>query len=358
MAIRPRLRACACACNNPQRAYTLYSMLRIAFIFLMTTLSGAIAAERIGLTGEYGFISSAALGLQPESKIRERVATMAQDYGIREFMFYDWFADYSTPVRGEEWTDAFFRSHLIRLATLRAAIDEVHRQNGRAWAYVQAVAAEEDDLESPEDGIWKLRNAQGDWYWHPPREHPRFPTYFPNAAWARFMVQRWAPPVKALGFDGIHWDTLGPIAGDPGAETLGIHAFLKTAHDLLDTYELRQTMNFVEMHWWDRDLVRAYVEFPYAEVWFYDSERRYYDQMDVPEMKDHRGVLAMYPSVEKPADWSVSDLIIARHDEARKHNLVYVIVGDGEQRMKHEYWPDTAPLNEAERTFLRQHGSK
>lgn len=65
----------------------------------------------------------------------------------------------------------------------------------------------------------------------------------------------------------------------------------------------------------------------------------------------------MYPSAQRPEGWTESQVITARHDEARKHNLVYVIVGDGERRMKHEYWPDTVPLNETERTLLRQHGA-
>jgi|GEM_PF-3349096 hypothetical protein len=332
-------------------------MKQIIVIALFIVLHQATALGQNGLTGEYGFISSSALGPQPESEIRARVAVMARDYGIREFMFYDWFADYSTPVRGDEWKDAFYRSHPVSLATIRSAIDEVHRQGGRAWAYVQAVGAEEGDLESPAADIWKLRTGQGDWYWHPPGEKARFPTYFPNEAWARFMVERWAPTVKDLGFDGIHWDTLGPIAGDRGAETLGIHAFIRTTHGLLEKYELLQTMNFVELHWWDDALIKTYCAFPYVEVWFHDTERRYYDRMDAPAMQGIRGVIAMYPFVEKSADWTETDIIKARAGEARKHNLVYVIVGDGERRMRHEYWPDTIPLNEAERDFLRRHGT-
>jgi hypothetical protein len=306
------------------------------------------------LLGEYGYIS--ALGPQPEDKIRTIVATMARDYGVREFMFYDWFADYSTPVRGTEWKDPFFRRRPISRATIVAAIDEIHRHHGRAWAYVQAVGAEEDNLESASTDIWKLRGKNGEWYWHPPGEQPRFPTYFPNSAWARFMVDRWAPAVKELGFDGIHWDTLGPIAGDRGAEIQGLHAFVETASMALRRQRLRQTMNYVELNGWDRELVRKYCEFPYAEVWSDDKKRQYYAQMDMPDMRRVRGVMAMYPSTQKPQGWQETDIIIARHNEARKHRLVYVILGDGERRMKNEYWPETVPLTDAERMFLRQHG--
>ena len=321
-------------------------------------VDGIPVTAQQGVTGEYGFISSAALGPQPEADARARVATMARDYGIREFMLYDWFADYSTPVRGTEWKDAFFRRHPISLATIRISVDEIHRQGGRAWAYIQCVAAEENDLESPTNDIRKLITDHGKWYWHPPGDHPRFPAYLPNAAWARFMVERWAPAVKEIGFDGIHWDTLGHIAGDKAAETRGIHDFVETAYPLLERRGLRQTVNFVGMNWWDRDLVRRCCEFPYVEVWSTQTEKQYYAEMDSPGLRGVRGVMAMYPTTLRPADKTETDIIIARHDEARRHNLVYLIVGDGERRMRTEYWPQTIPLNDSERMLLRQHGAR
>ena len=329
-------------------------MRRLIMVFILGAFHLSRAAEPHGLSGEYGFISSAALGPQPEAVIRARVVTMARDYGIREFMVYDWFADYSTPVRGTEWKDAYFRRHPITLETLRITLDEIHKQGGRAWAYVQAVAAEEVDLESPTNGIAKLRTEKGEWYWHPKGDHPRFPTYFPNAAWARFMVERWAPAVKELGFDGIHWDTLGHIAGDKDQEAAGIHDFLVTAHDLLARRGLRQTMNFVDMNGWDRGIVLACCEFPYVEVWSHETERRYYQEMDKLGKRGVRGVFAMYPTTLQSSDVSETAILTARRGEAIKHNLAYVLVGDGERRMRTEYWPETVPLNEAERALLRQ----
>jgi hypothetical protein len=312
------------------------------------------ATEFYGLAGEYGFISSAVLGPQPEAAIRARIATMAREYAIREFQFYDWFADYSTPVRGADWTDPYFRRSPISRHTIEVSIDEVHRQGGRAWAYVQAVGAEEQDLEDPRRDIRKLRDAKGQWHWHPPRvEKPRFPTYFANTAWAKLMVSRWVGPIKQLGFDGVHWDTLGPIAGDYGAETAGMHAFIKTARGLLQKEGLRQTLNMVELSWWDRTVVRKTLEFPYAETWSRHAEDHYYAEMDKRDMKGVRGVLAMYPSVAVPTGWSETDVICARHNEARKHHLVYLVVGDGARRMKNEYWPQTIPLTPAETACLQ-----
>ncbi|MCG3150226.1 MAG: hypothetical protein PCFJNLEI_03707 [Verrucomicrobiae bacterium] len=325
---------------------------------LLTVLAlgtATVAAEKPrGLTGPYGFLSSAVMGPQAEETIRTRIATMARDYGIREFQFYDWFADYSTPVAGDHWPTPYFQKGRIDRRTIEISIDEIHRQGGRAWAYVQAIGSDEKDLEDPQQDIWKLRNAAGQWHWHPPgAEKPRFPTYFANAAWAKHMVSRWARRVKQLGFDGIHWDTLGKIAGDYGAETAGIHAFLKTARPLLARHGLRQTMNLVDMAWWDRAIVREQLEFPYVESWSDATTKRYYAEMDHSEMAGTRGVLAMYATVAVPAGQTAAEVICARHAEAQRHNLVYLIVGDGARRMKTEYWPDTVPLNEAENACLQ-----
>jgi hypothetical protein len=315
-------------------------------------------APRIpGLAGEYGFLSSAVLGPQPETAVRARVATMARDYGIREFQFYDWFADYSTAVAGDHWTDPYFRRSEISRRTIEVSINEVHQRGARAWAYVQAVGAEEQQLENPKQDLWKLRNARGQWHWHPPGvDKPRFPTYFANAAWAQHMVDRWAAPIKELGFDGIHWDTLGRIGGDYGKEKTGIHAFIRTAHGLLQSRGLQQTLNFVDLAWWDRKVVQHYLEFPYAETWSAASANRYYAEMDRSDMARIRGVFAMYPSVSIPPGWTELEVIRARRNEGRKHRLVYLVVGDGARRMKGQYWPETVPLTAAETACLRDGG--
>ncbi len=334
---------------------TRQAVIRFALACLLISLPAERAAAKGRLRGEYGFLSSKVLGPQEENEIRARVDTMARKYGIREFMFYDWCADYSHPVAGQRWTDPFFHRHPISRRTIEISIDEIHRQGGRAWAYVQAIAAEEQNLEDPKRDIWKLRDAKGEWHWHPPGvKNPRFPTYFANAAWARLMVDRWAHPVKQLGFDGIHWDTLGRIAGDSAAEVAGMHAFIKTAHRLLEKDGLRQTMNMVDLAWWDRELVRNDLEFPYAETWSQKVTEHYFAEMDRPDMAGIRGVLAMYPSTARPAAITEAELVCARHAEACKHRLTYLIVGDGARRMKSEYWPETAPLSAAENDCLRE----
>ena len=308
-----------------------------------------------GLLGKYGFITANVLGYQTEAKIRARIAVMAEEYGIREFQFYDWFADYSTPLSGGEWTDPYFHHIPISRRTIETCIDEIHRQGGRAWAYVQAIASEDNQLENPHRNICKLRDAKGAWYWHPHNvPNPRFPTYFANGPWAEHMVEIWASPVKQLGFDGIHWDTLGRIAGDYAAETVGIHAFLSTTHGLLQNCGLRQTMNMVDLAWWDRGIVRDDLEFPYAEVWSSQARDCYFSMMDEPEMAGIHGVFAMYPSVAVPEGVSPDWVICDRMVEGRRHRLAYLIVGDGARRMKNEYWPHTIPLTARDSVCLKQ----
>ena len=311
------------------------------------TLAAPGADSRCRVMGNYGFLTCFAE--EPEPQTRARIATMAGRFGVREFQLYDWFADYATPVAGAKWTDPYFHRREICRRTLEVYTDEIHRHGGRAWAYVQAVGAEETNLADPAKDILKLVTAKGEWYWHPPGvPQPRFPTYFANAAWAEHMVARWAPAVKQLGFDGIHWDTLGRIAGDYGAETVGMHAFIRRAQELLRPFALQQTFNFVDLAWWDRALVRSCLAFPYSETWTAAIANQYYAEMDSPDMAGVGGVFAMYPSEGVPAGWTETDVICARWREAPRHRLVYLVIGDGARRMKNQYWPETIPLTDTE----------
>ena len=82
--------------------------------------------------------------MRPYPEAQDRVATLAQTFGIKEFQFYDWFATYSKPTNGPSWPDPFKSERQIHLETIRAYIDEIHRRGGRAWACVQGVGAGTD----------------------------------------------------------------------------------------------------------------------------------------------------------------------------------------------------------------------
>lgn len=324
-------------------------------------LSPAVRAQpaeagSVGLRGGYGYLSSAVLGPQPEDEARDRVAVMASEFGIREFQFYDWFADYSTPCRGDEWTDPYFHRQPISRRTVEVCLDEVRCQGGRAWAYVQAVGAEEADRADDARGIYPLITADGSQYWHPPGQTPgRFPAYFLNDAFAELQVSRWAASIAGLGFDGIHWDTLGRLAAEPAAEAAGVHEFVRQARQLLEPFGLSQTLNFVDLAWWDTALVCECLEFPYAEVWSSASARRYFALMQDPALAARRGAFAMYPTVDLPPGWSQSEAMLDRWVRARDNHLAYILIGDGPRRVLDEYWPKTVPLTDAESAFLRGH---
>jgi hypothetical protein len=319
------------------------------------------------LRGGYGFLTD--YGSYPEAQARDRVATLAQKFRIKEFQFYDWFATYSKPViresagdptNGPSWPDPFMGERRIYRKTIRTYIDEIHRHGGRAWAYVQAVGAEEENLADPSAEIYPLLDRDGKRYRHPP-EAPRLWTYFLNAAWADRMTRIWGPAVKELGFDGIHWDTLGQKAGVLSAEEGGTRNFLRRAKENLAGLGLSQTLNFVDLNWWNPGLVAdGVVAFPYAEVWSIDSEKRYYAAMNNPKLAGIWGVMAFYPTVDKPKPtankpegWTDSEVMLERWGEAPKHRLMYLILGDDERRLVREYFPGAMPLSPSEKETMK-----
>ena len=304
------------------------------------------------LRGGYGFLTD--YGSYPEAQTRGRVARLVQTFGIKEFQFYDWFASYSKPTNGSSWLDPFKHERHTYLETILTYIDEIHRHGGRAWAYVQAVGAEEDDLADPSAGIYPLLDRAGKRYRHPPEApRPIFWTYFLNTEWADRMIGIWGRRAQELGFDGIHWDTLGRKAGDYGSEVAGTHAFLRRAKLTLHDLGLSQTLNFVDLAWWDPDLVASgLVAFPYAEVWSMTSEKSYYAAINDPALAGMWGVMVFYPTVDKPEGWTDSEVMLARCAEAPKHRLIYLILGDDERRLVGAYFPDATPLSPSEKAKI------
>jgi hypothetical protein len=300
-----------------------------------------------GLRGNYGFLTD--YSCQDEATARGKIDEMVETFGISDVQFYDWFVDYGTPIAGTQWTDAWFHSRPICLQTIQYYIDELHVKGARAWAYVQSIAAEDATLANDSAGIFPLVDANG----NPFKMGGVHPTYFANGGWAQHQVGVWGQAVASLGFDGVHWDTLGPIAGDYNAETAGFHDFLATAGALLSSLGLLQTMNFVNVSWWDDSLLDL-VAFPYAEVWTPAIEQSLYQTMTAPAMQARWGVMAMYPSTTTPDGWTQSQTMLARWNEAPKHHLRYLVIGDGQERLVNEYFPSDVPLTSDEISALSQ----
>ncbi len=329
--------------------------------------SGAVTADASpGLAGNYGFLTD--YRCQSEASARGKIDTLVDTFSVSDVQFYDWFASYSQPTAGASWTDPWFRTRAICRQTIEWYIDELHVKHARAWAYVQAIAAEEETWTSEPRGIAPLRKADGSWLHMKNELRPPegVPTYLASAGWARHQVEVWGRAVAELRFDGVHWDTIGAVAGDYAAETRGIRAFLRTAGPLLAALGLKQTLNFVDVSWWDDSLL-ADVAFPYMEVWPHpctgdggaagatcSSEPKLLEAMSSPAMQRRWGVMAFYPSSGAPAGWTQSQTMIARWQGAPTHHLHYLVVGDGRKRLVNEYFPSAVPLTDAEVTALTQ----
>jgi hypothetical protein len=281
------------------------------------------------LEGNYGFLTDYGCNLT-EQQARDRIRTMVAQFHITDVQFYDWFANYETPTSGDSWTDPWFHTRMICRQTIAWYIDELHRDGGRAWAYVQSIAAENKNLANPAAKIYPLLGADDTWQFM--GDHP---LYFANEGWADHQVAVWGAQVAALGFDGIHWDTLGPKAHYYDQETSGIAAFLKEAAPQLLKLHLMQTMNFLDLSWWQDDL-QWVVAFPYAEVWDFAGPHPQQPLYDMLARIHRVGVMAYYAED--------SATIKARWAEAAMHQTRYLLIGDGLNRLHDPYFPNNLPL--------------
>ncbi len=299
-----------------------------------------------GLIGQYGFIADYSIS---ESDVNERVQAMWQK-GIREFQFYDWFENYTTPFsKGKiEWQDPYFKIRPIYKATIQKYIKVIREFGGRSWGYIQMVAggANEDSKH------FKLKMHED-----------TIPCYLPSEQWAELVCNRWVEGVKELGFDGIHWDTLGKKAepGDEKKEEDGIHNFLKKSHAILKELNLKQTANLVSCNWWDDKIIHQYLQFPYTEVWSESEEEDFYTKIQklfsIPNTSPSQllGVIAYYDEDE--------DVMNKRSKKASEYKCSYLMYGDGDKRLAGPYFPDAAicwgklrETLESSRTFaLRTH---
>lgn len=291
------------------------------------------------LLGNYGFLTD--FSDLPPDEIRQRIQIMVNFFGIKEFQFYDWFADYSTPTAGEQWWDPFFKRRKIFRQSILVCIDEIHRLGGRAWAYVQAAGSENKDLDATNPGIFRLIDQSGRRYEH----MDTIPVYFLNREWAIHQVSIWGEAVKDLGFDGIHWDTLGSLSSDYTVEERGVWDFIKTSFGLLKQFGLRQNMNFVDLAWFDLRRVARYIEFPYAELWSKSTE----DFVVRMSRSPSHGVVVSYSSYVFGDKEEQFEEILDRAIFAKQNGHTFLLVGDGNYRLETEYFPSRIELTEYEK---------
>merc|ERR1712113_125999 len=167
-----------------------------------------------------------------------------------------------------------------------------------------------------------------------------------NRAWAARIAPRWAQFASSLGFDGIHWDTLG--------KARNLADFLKGALPFLNQRGLKQNCNFVGgFGWSDSLLERRIITFPYWEVWRVpQTENLFFRKMK----QWGEGVFVCYPgtSVLHSNEWQNHnevgvfpfDLLIKRWKKARRHGAAYLAIGDGMRHIQTVYLPDTVGISQ------------
>jgi hypothetical protein len=262
---------------------------------------------------------------------------MMDKFGIRDFQFYDAFYSYSTPAKPGCWTWetkkvssllglSDDKRHVIDVGVLIAYLRRIRQRGGRSWLYVQALGADESSL----PGHVSANHT------HEVNSQTLFSCYWPDEDWARRMCHVWAPFAQQIGFDGIHWDALGPCDGAFGdGQILG--TFLRRTKTILAEFGLVQTANFVDGFGWDMALAsEGVVEFPYWEVWTLPRvEDRFFEEMaKLPE--ENRGVFVCYRyGGHNPPNISPHDLIqglictLALQEHVRGQRWVAVIVVAG-----------------------------
>jgi len=287
------------------------------------------------MLGEYGVITDFTV---TDDEARLRVRQMVDAFNVREFQFYDAMEAYSHPpsLELDQWR-TLCMNKTVHQRTIRVYLDEIRRHGGRSWLYVQAMAADLGD-EDFTQGFEVIGM-------HFCYDRPVLQRIVPNAAWAKHITPQWVDWAKSLGFDGIHWDTLGADGNLPG--------FLLAASPILKAKGLLQSSNFVDGAGWKDFLLRGHiVEFPYWEIWQVPvAEDRFFELLE----KWHTGVYVSYPGnspVHNGEPQNIHfkgvfplDIIVKRWQRARRYGGVYLAIVDGLKHLQTAYLPYTIGIS-------------
>lgn len=291
-----------------------------------------------GMLGEYGSVTAFDV---TEEEARLRVRRMMEVFEIREFQFYDTMQGYSHPPAPHlpEWRTACMNK-LVRRRIIRVYVDEIRRLGGRSWLYVQSMASDEGDA------AWTAGfEVIGKHFCY---NRPVMDRIVPNGGWAKHIAPQWARFAAGLGFDGIHWDTLGADGDLP--------SFLLTAQPILRAEGLLQTCNFVDgAGWHDWLLSTSVVQFPYWEIWNVPLVR---DTFFARLKRWKTGVFACYPGIgpvhtgepqnnEEKGVFPL-DIMVKRWQRARRHGASYLVISDGVRHIQTAYLPYTIGISWAD----------
>lgn len=164
----------------------------------------------------YGYIPSFDSSIS-SANITKQINTLAQDYYINAYQFYDWMWRHEVPISKSDgvnvdssWTDLFNRN--ISWNTLQNYINAIHNKNGKAMAYMMSYASREGYSNYGVDPSWGIfqdtshqnqfnvnfNNGKYLWLFAPS-----------NTSWQNFIGNAYKECINAAGFDGIQMDQMG-----------------------------------------------------------------------------------------------------------------------------------------------------
>ncbi|MFC5401310.1 glycoside hydrolase family 66 protein [Cohnella soli] len=236
----------------------------------------------------YGYISefpSAETALQSSAKVN----TLAQDYHINAWQFYDWMWRHDKLFKrtggtvDATWNDLFDRQ--ISWQTIQNQISAVHNVNGAAMAYAMVYASRENYSSlgvSPTWGLYK-DNAHASQHDVDFGDGSTYLYMFDpnNANWQNYIMGEYKDAINTAGFDGIHVDQMGQrsnvylYGGSSVDLSQRFTPFLNQAKSQLTTNNSthnRLAFNIVDgtVNGWAAEDVskNANVDFNYSEIWY------------------------------------------------------------------------------------------
>jgi len=154
----------------------------------------------------YGFLTDFSPGrISPEMTME-----FLTQYHINSLQYYDWMYNYGKlvyPGKGDQYTDAWSRTHLISKNMLRRLIEAGHKKNIYSLAYVPIYAATKEIYKKhPDWALYQFVNET----WKPVEFENKLIIMAPdNKGWSSFLIDECKKAIKEIGFDGIHLDQYG-----------------------------------------------------------------------------------------------------------------------------------------------------
>lgn len=264
----------------------------------------------------YGYISEFSSS-ETLSQSQSKVNTLAQDYHINAWQFYDWMYrhdEFISRTNGQidsTWLDLFDRE--ISWATIQNQINSIHNVNGKAMAYAMGYASRENYSQYGIDYKWGIyEDSYATNQYDVDFNNGKYLYLFDpqNTSWQNYIITEYLDAVNTAGFDGIHVDQMGQrenvydYYGNLINLSTRFSPFLDQSKSQLTSNNNNKdniTFNIVDGTvdgWAANDVAsNADVDFLYSEIWYksnnYIDIKNYVEQLH--SLSDNKAVvLAAY----------------------------------------------------------------